>query len=106
MFMDNEKIQELLLRLLEDMAIVKSKLDVVEEIKMDAKETNAKIERLEMQSERHEKQLATLENRANTLEQFVRNNLTEAKRQQTSVFISMGLAVFSAILSFVINFIY
>ena len=101
--MNEEKTQELLLKLIEDMAIVKAKLDVVEEIKMDAKESNAKIERIEMQNERHEKQLKSLENRSNTLEQFVRNNLTDAKKQQTSVFISMGMAVFSAILSFLLH---
>lgn len=103
--MNEEKIQELLLRLLEDMAIVKSKLDLVEEIKVDAKETNAKIERLEMQNERHEKQLNSLENRANTLEQFVRDNMSDAKKQQLNVFVSMGLAVFSAVISFIVGFI-
>lgn len=101
--MNEEKTQELLLKLIEDMAIVKAKLDIVEEIKMDAKESNAKIERIEMQNERHEKQLKSLENRSNTLEQFVRNNLADAKKQQTSVFISMGMAVFSAILSFLFH---
>ena len=103
--MNEEKIQELLLRLLEDMAIVKSKLDLVEEIKVDAKETNAKIERLEMQNERHEKQLNSLENRANTLERFVRENMSDAKKQQLNIFVSMGLAVFSAVISFIIGFI-
>lgn len=103
--MNEDKTQELLLKLIEDMAVVKAKLDVVEEIKIDAKEANSKIEKLEMQNERHEKQLTSLENRANTLEQFVRNNMNESRKTQTSVFISMGIALFSAILSTVIGFI-
>ena len=103
--MNEDKTQELLLKLIEDMAVVRAKLDVVEEIKIDAKEANSKIEKLEMQNERHEKQLASLENRANTLEQFVRNNMNESKKTQTSVFISIGIALFSTILSAVMGFI-
>lgn len=103
--MNEDKTQELLLKLIEDMAVVKAKLDVVEEIKIDAKEANSKIEKLEMQNERHEKQLTSLENRANTLEQFVRNNMNESRKTQTSVFISIGIALFSTILSTVIGFI-
>ena len=34
--MNEDKTQELLLKLIEDMAVVKAKLDVVEEIKIDA----------------------------------------------------------------------
>ena len=104
--MDENKTQELLLKLIEDMAVVKAKLDVVEEIKIDAKESNSKIEKLEMQNERHEKQLKALENRANRLEEFVRNNMNESKKTQTSVFISVGVALFSAVLSFVFGFIH
>lgn len=104
--MNEDKTQELLLKLIEDMAVVKAKLDVVEEIKIDAKESNSKIEKLEMQNERHEKQLKALENRANRLEEFVRNNMNESKKTQTSVFISVGVALFSAILSFVFGFIH
>ena len=35
--MDNDRIETLLLKLLEDMAVVKSRLDSIEEIKTDAK---------------------------------------------------------------------
>lgn len=103
--MNEDKTQELLLKLIEDMAVVKAKLDVVEEIKIDAKEANSKIEKLEMQNERQEKQLVSLENRANTLEQFVRNNMNESKKTQTSVFISIGIALCSTIFSAIVGFI-
>ena len=33
--MDNDRIETLLLKLLEDMAVVKSRLDSIEEIKLD-----------------------------------------------------------------------
>ena len=50
------------------------------------------------ENERHEKQIQTLENRANTLEKFVRDNMTDRKTQ-TSVFISIGIAIFSTVLT-------
>lgn len=103
--METDKILELLMELSKDMAVVKSKLDNLEEMKLDAKEVNNKIEKIEMQNERHEKAIKSLENRQSAMEQFTRNNMTDTRKQQTSIFISIGLALFSAILTFVFNLI-
>ena len=84
---------------------LKSKLDIIEEMRLDAKVLGGKQKKLEMQNERHEKSIASLENRSSTMEQFVRNGMADSKRQQTSIFISMGMAVFSAIVSFVICYV-
>jgi predicted nucleic acid-binding Zn-ribbon protein len=99
--MGEDKTQDLLLQLLQDMAIVKSKLDSIEEIKIDVKSSGNRIDHLEAQNERHEKQIQSLENRSNTLEKFVRDNLTDSKKTQTSVFISIGIAIFSTVLTIV-----
>lgn len=101
--MNDEKTQELLLKLLEDVAVIKAKLDSIEEIKIDAKTSNTRIEKLEMITERQEKQIKSLENRCSTMEEFTRDNLLESKKTQTGVFISLGLAIFSAVISFVFN---
>jgi hypothetical protein len=37
------------------------------------------------------------------MEEFTRGQITDAKKQQNGVFISMGLAVFGAILSVIMN---
>ena len=103
--MDEKETQQLLLRLLGDMAVVKGKLDVIEEIKTDTKGLNARMEKIEMTNERHEKTIQSLEKRNSIMEEFTRNNMNDAKKQQTGVFISMGLAVFSAILTLIINII-
>lgn len=103
--MDEKETQQLLLRLLEDMAVVKAKLDVIEEIKTDTKGLNARIEKIEMTNERHEKTIQSLEKRNSIMEEFTRNNMNDSRKQQTGVFISMGLAVFSAILTLIINII-
>lgn len=96
--MDNEKIQELLLQILQDMSYVKAKLSNIEEQRLAAR-----IDQLEAQNREHDKTIKSLENRSSTMEQFVRNNMQDSKKQQTSVFISMGLAVFSAIVSLIFN---
>ena len=76
-------------------------IDVLVEINSGAEENKSGV--LPEEAEALCLEISQLENRANTLEQFVRNNLTDTKKQQTGVFISMGLAIFGAILSFIFN---
>lgn len=96
--MDNDKIQELLLQLVQDMSFVKAKLSNIEEQKL-----SARIDSLEAQNREHDRIIKSLEKRNDTMEEFVRGNMQDSKKQQTGVFISMGLAVFSAIISMLIN---
>lgn len=96
--MGEDKIQELLLQLVQDMSFVKAKLSNIEEQKLAAR-----IDQLEAQNREHAKTIKSLENRNNTMEQFVRNNIADSKKQQTGIFISMGMAVFSAIVSLIVN---
>lgn len=96
--MGEDKIQELLLQLVQDMSFVKAKLSNIEEQKL-----SARIDNLEAQNREHDRIIKSLEKRNNTMEEFVRCNMQDSKKQQTSVFISIGLAVFSAILSMIIN---
>ena len=98
--MGDDKIQELLLQLVQDMSFVKAKLSSIEEQKL-----SARIDNLEAQNREHERSIRSLEKRNDTMEEFVRTNMQDSRKQQISVFISLGLAVFSAILSFNINVI-
>ena len=101
--MDETKLYDMLMIIMQKLAVLEAKIDSIEEIKIDAKTVSNRVDKLEAHCERHDKQLSQLENRANTLEQFVRNNLNDSKKQQTSVFISMGLAILGAVLSFIFN---
>ena len=103
--MDDNKISDMLLVLMQDIAVIKAKLDVIEEIKLDAKSLGNRVDHLEAATREQERVIKSLENRANTMEKFTRDNMNDAKKQQTSVFISVGMAVFSAILSIIIGFI-
>ena len=96
--MGDDKIQELLLQLVQDMSFVKAKLSSIEEQKL-----SARIDNLEAQNREHDRTIKSLEKRNDTMEQFVRGNMQESKKQQTSIFLSIGLAIFSAILSMIIN---
>ena len=96
--MGDEKIQELLLQLVQDMSFVKAKLSNIEE-----QHLAARIDQLEAQNREHDRTIKSLEKRNDTMEQFVRGNMQESKKQQTGVFISMGLVVFSAIISMLTN---
>lgn len=98
--MGDDKIQELLLQLVQDMSFLKAKLSNIEEQKL-----SSRIDNLEAQNREHERIIRSLEKRNDTMEEFVRNNMQDSRKQQISVFISLGLAVFSAVLSLLINLI-
>ena len=98
--MGEDKIQELLLQLVQDMSFLKAKLSNIEEQKL-----SSRIDNLEAQNREHERTIRSLEKRNGDMEEFVRNNINDSRKQQISVFISLGLAVFSAVLSLIINLI-
>ena len=103
--MDENKISDMLLVLMQDIAVIKAKLDSIEEIKLDTKSLGNRVDHLEAQNREHDRIIKSLENRANTMEKFTRDNMNDAKKQQTSVFISVGMAIFSAVLSLIIGFL-
>lgn len=101
--MENDRVETLLLKLLEDMAVVKSRLDTIEEIKTDAKRIEEKVDAIESKQSTHNRQIEILENRQNKLEEYVREEMKEKSNTQRNIFISAGLALFGAIVSFVFN---
>ena len=103
--MDENKISDMLLTLMQDIAVIKAKLEAIEEIKIDTKSLNNRVDQLEAQNREHDRIIKSLENRANTMEKFIRDNMNDSKKQQTSVFISVGMAIFSAIISLLFGFL-
>lgn len=104
--MEPNKTQDLLLQLVQDVAIIKAKLDSIEEIKLDAKAIGTRVDHLEAQNREHDKSIRSLENRQNEMEAFTRRNMQESKKQANGVFVSMGIAVFSAVVSVVIGLLF
>ena len=99
--MDENKISEMLLTLLQDIAVIKAKLDSIEEIKLDTKTLGNRVDNLEAQNREHDRIIKSLENRATTMEKFTRDNMNDSKKQQTTTFVSIGMAIFSAVLSLI-----
>ena len=96
--MGNDRIEELLLQLIQDMAEVKSKLSNIDEQKLASR-----IDLLEAQAREQDRVIKTLEKRELTLEDFIRNNMNEANKSNKAVWVSVGLAFLTATLSFFIN---
>ena len=96
--MGNDRIEELLLQLIQDMAEVKSKLSNIDEQKL-----SSRVDLLEAQTREQERVIKTLENRELTLEEFIRNNMNEANKSNKTVWVSIGIAFLTAALSFLIN---
>ena len=96
--MGNDRTEELLLQLIQDMAEVKAKLNSLDEQKL-----SSRVDLLEAQTREQERIIRTLENRESTLEEFIRNNMNEANKSNKAVWVSIGLAFLTAALSFFIN---
>ena len=96
--MGDDKVQELLLKLLEDMSYVKAKLDSIE-----AQKLSSRVDLLEAQSREQERAIKQLENRNSILEEFIRTNLNDDNKANKSLWTSIGLAIFSVILNIFVN---
>ena len=96
--MGNDRTEELLLQLIQDMAEVKAKLNNIDEQRL-----SSRIDLLEAQTREQERVIKTLEKRELTLEEFIRNNMNEANKSNKAVWTSIGIAFLTAALSFFIN---
>ena len=96
--MGNDRTEELLLQLIQDMAEVKAKLNNIDEQKL-----SSRVDWLEAQAREQDRVIKTLEKREATLEEFIRNNMNEANKSNKAVWASIGIAFLTAALSFLIN---
>ena len=96
--MNNDRIETLLLQLLQDVSEIKTKV-----IALDEQNLGNRIDIVQSQTNEHERVIKYLEERANNLEDYVRNELTEKNKSNKSIWISIGVAFFTAGLSFIMN---
>ena len=101
--MDNDRIETLLLKLLEDMAVVKSRLDSIEEIKLDTKELTSRVDKIDSEQSTHHKQITSLEKRQSALEGFIRSEMSDSNKQHKTTTVSVGIAILTAVLSLMIT---
>ena len=96
--MDNDKIEALLLQLIQDMAEVKAKINNIDEQRL-----SSRIDLLEAQAREQDRIIKSLEKRSETLEEFTREKMLDTSKTMRGVFISIGLAVFTAAVSLLFN---
>ena len=99
--MDNDRIEELLLKLLEKMAKVEAKLDNIE-----TQNLSGRIDSLEAQTREQERVIKGLESRNNATEVFIRDSLVDNTKANKTLGISIGLSVFSVVLTIISNLIF
>ena len=96
--MNDDKILELLLTLIEDMSFVKTKLKSIDETKIISR-----IDNLEAQTREQERIIRTLEKRADESEKLSRDSIINTNNTQRNIFISAGLAICGALVSLFIK---
>ena len=96
--MGSDRIEELLLQLIQDMAELKAKINAMDEQKLASR-----IDFLEAQTREQERVIKSLEKRADIMDEFTRNNLNDKNKTHISVWIGIGMALFGAIVSFIMN---
>ena len=99
--MDSDRIEELLLKLLEKMAKVEAKLDA-----MENQNFSGRIDSLEAQAREHDRVIKGLEIKNNDIEMFIRDSLVDNTKANKTLWISIGLAVFSVVLTIISNLIF
>lgn len=98
--MGDEKATELLLQILQDMSFVKAKLESIDEQKIASR-----LDELEASAKENSRVIEKLEKETDKTEDFIRNSLVNARHQQATIFVSLGVALFSAVLSFIFGLI-
>lgn len=99
--MSDEKVQELLLKLIEDVATINAKLDSINEQRLANR-----MDLLEAQTREQERVIKGLENRNNKLEEYVRNTLVEHEKANKGLWTSIGLAMFSVVLTVITTILF
>ena len=96
--MGDDRIETLLLQLIQDMAEVKTKINNIDEQRLASR-----IDLLEAQIKEQDRVVKSLERRNNTMEEFVRNDLNDNNKTNKSVWISIGIAMLTAVVGFIMN---
>lgn len=99
--MSDEKVQELLLKLIEDVATINAKLDSINEQRLANR-----MDLIEAQTREQERVIKGLENRNNKLEEYVRNTLVEHEKANKGLWTSLALAMFSIILTVITSILF
>ena len=101
-YLDDNKVQELLLQIVQDVSWIKAKIEVIENLEGEHKDNLKRIEQLESQCREHDRVVKSLEKRCNTVEQVLRQNMDSQGKMGWKIIGSMAACIFSAIVSVIV----
>lgn len=104
--MGEERKEEILLRIVEDLSYIKGKIEILDEIKAEAKVNDLRIDELVATTREHDKRISSSEHRHDEMEAYVRNSLSDSKKQSLKTFVSMGMSLFSIIVTAIVGFLF
>ena len=101
--MDDKKIESLLLKLLEDMAVVKNKLELLEEIKEEQKEVLKKVDKLEDKVASHKVRVDTIERRVDKIEKYLEDKVMSTEKNHKSIMVSVIVCIITSCINIIFS---
>ena len=102
---NEDKIEELLFTLVEDVSYIKGRMDSLDEIKANQKSMAVRQDRLEANLAETQNLTKSLHARQNTLESEMRESMRTSKDNMDKAVVSVGICILSAVLSLVSAFL-
>lgn len=103
--MDNDEIMKMLIKLSEDIAVVKSKLEGLDKIQNENKEIDNKMNELKAQNEIHNCSIQSLQNRIDVIERDIKEEEVYKKRSNRSLLVSVGICLLTSIMNLIMKII-
>ena len=102
---NEDKIEELLFTLVEDVSYIKGRMDSLDEIKANQKSMVMRQDRLESNLAETQNLTKSLHERQNILESEMRESVKSSKDNLDKAVVSVGICILSAVLSLVSAFL-
>ena len=100
-----DKIEELLFTLVEDVSYIKGRMDSLDELKADQRSMAVRQDKLEANLAETQNLTKSLHARQNTLESEMRESMKSSKDNMDKAVVSVGICILSAVLSIVSAFL-
>ena len=102
---NEDKIEELLFTLVEDVSYIKGRMDSLDELKADQRSMAVRQDKLEANLAETQNLTKSLHARQNTLESEMRESMKSSKDNMDKAVVSVGVCILSAVLSIVSAFL-
>lgn len=102
---NEDKIEELLFTLVEDVSYIKGRMDSLDELKADQRSMAIRQDKLEANLAETQNLTKSLHERQNTVESEMRESMKVSKDNLGKAVVSVGICILSAVLSVISAFL-